>query len=119
MKKSMSLGFVMLALFAALALGTAGCATGGGAAGDGTTGKTAPAGSRYFCNCGPDCTCGSSSAEPGNCSCGTPMVRKKIFAQDEANYYTCGCADCTCNATHPRNASQCSCGKPLKAFPKR
>jgi hypothetical protein len=47
------------------------------------------------------------------------MALKKVLAQDAANYYVCACTDCTCDALNPKNPKQCSCGKELKAFPKK
>lgn len=35
-----------------------------------TTGK-------YSCNCGPSCTCGAISQNPGHCPCGTEMKTDK------------------------------------------
>jgi hypothetical protein len=104
-----------LALVAAVALFAAGCATTGAP----VAGTKAPAGYRYVCNCGPECQCGSNAAKPGNCACGKPMVMKKVLAEEAANYFVCGCKDCTCNAKNPNDTNQCSCGKPLKAFPKK
>jgi len=112
MKRLSFAACMTLALFA-VALFTAGCATTGGA------GAKAPQGSRYVCNCGPDCMCGSNAAKPGNCACGKPMVLKKVLVEDPVNYLVCGCKDCTCDKLNPKNPSQCSCGKPLKTFPKK
>lgn len=106
---------VTFALIAAVALFAAGCATTGGT----DTGKSAAEGYRYFCNCGPDCNCGSSDVKPGNCTCGKPMVQKKILAQHADSLYICGCPDCACDALNPKNPSQCSCEKPLKRVLKK
>lgn len=121
---------IALSLIASLALFFGGCsttaATGesaaatpasvGAAAGPA---KEAPYGHRYVCNCGPDCSCGSNANLPGKCTCGKPMVLKKILLQDPAAYLTCGCLDCACDKVSPTNPAQCSCDKTLKRFPKK
>jgi hypothetical protein len=108
---------IVLTLLAGMALFIGGCATYGGGAG--SAGKEAPKGSRYVCNCGPECKCGSNANLPGNCTCGKPMILKKVLMEDEATYSICGCVDCRCDALNPKNPSQCSCGKQLKSFPKK
>jgi hypothetical protein len=115
MKRFTFAACMTFALFAALALFTVGCATTGGV----SEGKKDPGRYRYVCNCGPDCKCGSNAAKPGNCTCGKPMARKKVLAEDVSKYYVCGCPDCTCDAKSPTDPSLCSCGKALKPFPKR
>jgi hypothetical protein len=37
----------------------------------------------YVCNCGEDCACGSRSKDPGNCTCGKPMVKTTVTKVDE------------------------------------
>ena len=32
---------------------------------------------KYACACGPDCKCDTISQNPGNCSCGKPMMEVK------------------------------------------
>lgn len=105
----------------ALALFLGGCAaTGAGDAGAGAaTGKKAPDGYRYICNCGPDCTCGSNAALPGNCTCGKPMVLKKVLAQNDAKYLMCGCSDAVHDTLYPTDNARCAGNKPIKPYPKK
>jgi len=115
MKKITFAACTTLTLFAALALFAVGCATTAGVG----EGNKAPAIYRYVCNCGQDCNCGSNAAKPGNCSCGKPMVRKKVLVEKGSAYYICGNPACQGDKQDPKNPSVCSCGQPLKSFPKQ
>ena len=33
----------------------------------------------YVCNCGEKCPCNTMSRNPGNCTCGTEMVKAKVL----------------------------------------
>jgi len=33
----------------------------------------------YACNCGEKCPCNTMSRNPGNCTCGSPMVKAKVL----------------------------------------
>lgn len=119
MKRLSIAGSTTLALCAALALFLGGCAaTGSGDAGVGA-GKKAPDGYRYVCNCGPDCTCGSNATLPGNCTCGKPMVQKKVLAQNDAYHLMCGCSDAAHDTLYPTDNARCAGNKPLKPYPKK
>lgn len=115
MKRIASAACTSIALVAALALFTVGCASTSGVG----ESKKAPAGYRYVCNCGPTCSCGSNAAKPGNCVCGKPMALKKVLVEKGSAYYVCSCTDCRCDAKSSSDLSRCSCGKALQSFPKR
>ena len=68
----------------------------------------------YACNCGPDCDCGSISARPGTCSCGTELAAAhvvKIVGHD-AKVCMMG-PDCTC-AIDPEDDGKCTCPGDVK-----
>src|SRR4030067_490548 len=41
----------------------------------------------YACNCGEKCPCNTMSKNPGNCTCGTPMVKAKVTKVEEGKAY--------------------------------
>lgn len=68
----------------------------------------------YVCNCGPDCACGSVSAEPGTCSCGSELVKAHLLRMDGNVATVCTCSgDCTCKLD-PADPTKCTCGQPVK-----
>ena len=86
----------------------------------------------YSCNCGIECPCDTLSNNPGNCTCGRPMVNATVkgidgdtarLKADEWNEerpfktkgnYVCGCPpSCTCN-TISQNAGKCTCNVDMK-----
>lgn len=92
----------------------AACATTGG--GGSADSKKAPAGYKYVCGCGQDCSCGSNADKPGKCGCGKPMVLKKILSENENNIGVCP-SEKSCDKLGADR--KCSCGKELQAFPKK
>lgn len=82
----------------------------------------------YVCGCGEACDCGTVSRNPGNCTCGKPMVKTKVTKVKKgmisvegqtktfknAGKYTCACGpDCKCD-TISQKPGKCSCGKEMK-----
>lgn len=82
----------------------------------------------YVCNCGENCPCNTMSRNPGNCTCGTEMVKAKVLkvepgkaevkaeSWDKARVfktigkYTCNCGpNCKCD-TISQNPGKCTCG---------
>lgn len=82
----------------------------------------------YVCNCGEKCPCNTMSRNPGNCTCGTEMVKAKVLkvepgkaevkaeSWDKARVfktigkYTCNCGpNCKCD-TISQNPGKCTCG---------
>ena len=41
----------------------------------------------YACNCGEKCPCNTLSKNPGNCTCGNPMVKAKVTKVEEGKAY--------------------------------
>jgi hypothetical protein len=87
----------------------------------------------YACNCGEKCPCNTMSKNPGNCTCGNPMVKAKVTKVEKGKAYlkaegwekervfktegkyTCDCGpDCKCN-TISQNPGKCTCGAEMKA----
>jgi len=68
----------------------------------------------YTCACGDGCHCNSMSKEPGNCSCGKPMVWGHVVKVEGDEALLCSCAQgCKCSID-PDDPSKCGCGKPVK-----
>ncbi len=68
----------------------------------------------YTCNCGPDCTCNSVSAEAGTCTCGTELAAAHMVKVEGNEALVCGCAgDCTC-AINADDETTCSCGTAIR-----
>ncbi len=68
----------------------------------------------FTCNCGPECECGSVSAEAGTCSCGTELVAAHMVKVEGNEALVCGCAgDCTC-AINADDETTCSCGTAIR-----
>jgi len=82
----------------------------------------------YACNCGEKCPCNTMSRNPGNCTCGSPMVKAKVLkvmpgkveikadSWEKAlvfktvGKYTCNCGpNCMCD-TISQNPGKCTCG---------
>jgi hypothetical protein len=38
----------------------------------------------HVCACGPSCKCQSIQVGPGNCACGSPLVRSKVVSADKS-----------------------------------
>ncbi len=83
----------------------------------------------YVCNCGEECSCGTMSLNPGNCTCGKPMVKTKVTKVENGNIsvegqnktyksvgkYACACGhDCKCG-TISQNPGKCTCGNEMEA----
>ncbi len=86
----------------------------------------------YACNCGVACSCNTMSNSPGNCTCGTPMVKARVVrVEGDIAYlkaaawkverpfkttgkYVCACdPTCKCN-TVSQNPGKCPCGVEMK-----
>lgn len=117
-----------IGLLVGLGLAIGGCATaprGGEAAPAGAPkatieaagpAKTA-AGFKYVCNCGTSCDCDTMADKPGDCTCGKPMVYRKIVREDSSYYWVClGGSD---NAVSKDDPFKCTDGKPLQALLKK
>ncbi|MEN6319686.1 MAG: hypothetical protein ABFD82_13120 [Syntrophaceae bacterium] len=82
----------------------------------------------YVCNCGDKCPCNTMSRNPGNCTCGTEMVKAKVLKVEPGKVevkaeswdkprmfktvgkYTCNCGpSCKCD-TISQNPGKCTCG---------
>ena len=82
----------------------------------------------YACNCGAKCPCNTMSRNPGNCTCGSPMVKAKVLKVEPGTAelkadswdkprvfktvgkYTCNCGpDCKCDSIS-QNPGKCTCG---------
>ncbi len=69
----------------------------------------------YSCACGPECTCGSVSTKPGNCTCGKPMKWGHVVWVEGDEAILCQCAEgCSCQGLNPTDPAKCACGKPVK-----
>jgi len=68
----------------------------------------------YVCACGPECECGSVSAEAGTCTCGTELapVHMVKVEGNEALLCTCG-GDCTCEI-NADDETKCACGSDVR-----
>ena len=68
----------------------------------------------YVCNCGPECECGSVSAEAGTCTCGTELAAAHMVKVEgnEALLCTCG-DDCDCEI-NAEDETKCGCGKDIR-----
>jgi hypothetical protein len=68
----------------------------------------------YTCNCGPECDCGSVSAEAGTCGCGTELAAAHMVKVEGNEALVCGCAgDCTCEI-NAEDETTCSCGTEIR-----
>ncbi|HMK59720.1 MAG TPA: hypothetical protein VK452_01075 [Dissulfurispiraceae bacterium] len=86
----------------------------------------------YACNCGANCPCNTMSKNPGNCTCGTPLVKAKVVKIEDGvafvkadgwdaprpfkmqGKYSCACGEqCKCN-TISQNPGKCTCGSEMK-----
>jgi hypothetical protein len=71
----------------------------------------------YSCNCGPQCTCQSVSAQPGSCACGQAMRWGHVLKVEGNETLLCTCGQgCRC-AIDPNDATKCGCGNPVKRVP--
>ncbi|HMK55251.1 MAG TPA: hypothetical protein VK448_01285 [Dissulfurispiraceae bacterium] len=87
----------------------------------------------YACNCGANCPCNTMSRNPGNCTCGTPLVKAKVMKIENGvaylkadgwdaarpfkmqGKYACACGEqCKCD-TISQNPGKCTCGTEMKA----
>jgi hypothetical protein len=82
----------------------------------------------YACNCGEKCACGTLSMNPGNCTCGKPMVKTTVTKVENGDIsvegqtktyksvgkYACACGPaCKCG-TISQNPGNCTCGTKMK-----
>ena len=68
----------------------------------------------YACNCGPECECGSVSAEAGTCSCGTELVAAHMVKVEGNDALLCGCdSACSCEID-AEDETKCACGTDVR-----
>ncbi|BCR06559.1 hypothetical protein DESUT3_36280 [Desulfuromonas versatilis] len=68
----------------------------------------------YVCDCGPQCSCNTVSAEPGKCACGKDLKWTHVVKIEGDEALLCTCKQgCTC-AIDAKDPSKCGCGMPLK-----
>ena len=82
----------------------------------------------YVCNCGEACDCDTISRNPGNCTCGKPLVKAKVTKVEKGmiyvegqtkgfksvGKYACACGPaCKCD-TISQKPGKCTCGKEMK-----
>ncbi len=68
----------------------------------------------FACACGPECDCGSVSAEAGTCSCGTDLVAAHMVKVEGNEALLCACdGDCSCEI-NAEDETTCSCGTAIR-----
>ena len=86
----------------------------------------------YACNCGVKCPCMTMSKNPGNCTCGKPLVNAKVEKVENGTAYlkadgwdasrpfktkgkyACACGEqCKCD-TISQTPGKCTCGTEMK-----
>ena len=80
--------------------------------------KTAAKEYKYICPCAMASGCNLAAEAPAKCPCGKDLLKKRVIAEDDQNYYVCTCDDqCDCGLSD-NDAMLCSCEKRLHAIVK-